>query len=382
MKKCFLKLLCLLTAAVLMAVSLTCALAEMREDADNFFVNTDQKYEKLIDRMEKSSHNNSFTGSVLIATEDEIILYGGPKAVTRDGRPADMHTTYDIGSCSKLFTAAAVFQLIEAGRLSLDDPIIRFFPEYETGRDITVYQLLHMQSGIADYVNDPPGFWVNVDERDLDEFMVRSFRDEVPEEEFFRNLYAAPLLFDPGSEMAYSNTNYVLLAVIIEKISGMSLCDYLKENIFDPCGMEHTSSMVAGDETSVPRVFGDLLAAGIVDENGYTMAPVSERGAGGIHTCMADLWAFDKALFSGRLVSAGSLEEIMNFDMDYGCGLMPVSKNACGHSGRNGTYTTQNVIIESEQYGRVYFLASTATDAGTYGLGLILNTALVQLGGF
>ena len=382
MRKLCLKLLCVLTAAVLTAVSFACALGESREDADNFFVSTDQKYEKVIDRVEKASHNNSFTGSVLIATEDEIILYGGPRAVTRDGGPADMHTTYDIGSCSKLFTAVAVFILIDAGRLSLEDPIIRFFPEYETGRDITVRHLLHMQSGIADYVNDPLGFWVNVDERDMDEFMVRSFRDEVQEEEFFENLCAAPLLFDPGSEMSYSNTNYHLLALIIEEISGMSLCDYLKENIFDPCGLEHTSSMIAGDETSVPRVFGDLLAAGMVDENGYTLAPVSERGAGGIHTCMADLWAFDKALLSGQLVSAASLEEIMDFDMDYGCGLMPVSKHAYGHSGRDGTYTTQNVIIESERFGRVYFLASTATDAGSYGLDAVLNAALVQLGGY
>ena len=109
----------------------------------------------------------------------------------------------------------------------------------------------------------------------------------------------------------------------------------------------------------------------MVDENGYTMAPNAERGAGGVHTCVADLWAFDRALVSGQLVSGDSLEEMTHFEMDYGCGLYPYGKNAFGHSGRNGTYTTQNVIIESAQYGRVYFIASTSEDAGIYGLDVL-----------
>ena len=64
---------------------------------------------------------------------------------------------------------------------------------------------------------------------------------------------------------------------------------------------------------------------------------------------------------------------MMNFDMDYGCGLYPYGKHAYGHSGRNGTYTTQNIIIESEQYGRLFFIASTSTDAGTYGLDVLTS---------
>ena len=373
MRRNGLKLLAILVSVILMIVSGAASSEELVEMDENFFVSADPAYEKLVDRVKKTSHGNSFTGSILLATENGVILYGGPKAMTTEGRPIDMHTTYDIGSCSKTFTAVAVFQLIDAGLVSLEDPLSKFFPEYETGRDITVYQLLHMQSGIADYTNDPETFWGDVCKKNPDKFMYMFFHDELSDEDFLQALYAAPLDYTPGTESYYSNTNYHLLAMIVEKMSGKKFNEYLQEHILVPCGMEHTTSMVIGDETSVPTHFKDLLSAGVVNENGYSPQPNTERGAGGIHTCVADLWAFDRALLSGQLVSSGSLKEMMHFDMDYGCGLYPYGKHAYGHSGRNGTYTTENVIIESEQYGRVFFIVSTSTDAGTYGLDALLK---------
>ena len=381
MKRTVLKLFAVLLALTLLTSGSALALEGLREEDENFFVSPNPVYAELIDHVRRVSHSNSFTGSILIATDDEIILYGGPKALNREGLPVDPHTTYNIGSCSKLFTAVAVFQLIDAGRISLDDPLDRFFPEYETGKGITVWHLLHMQSGIVDYVNDPASFFVQVDGQDMASFEQRTFRDEVSDEEFLANLFAAPLDFEPGSEQYYSNTNYHLLALIIEQVSGMDFCDYVQANIFDPCGLEHTTSMVGGNETSVPKAFWDLAAYGIVDENGYNMAPRWERGAGGIHTCLTDLWTFDRALLSGRLVSETSLAEMMNFDKDYGCGLYPYTKDAFGHSGKDATYTSQNVIIDSEKFGRVYFIASTSSDAGAYALSPLLQCVFFRLGG-
>lgn len=373
MKKAGLILLAVLLAAVLLTVSGACALDGLEETDDNFFVNTDPKYEKVIERTKLTSHSSSFNGSVLIATDDEIILYGGPKALTVSGDPVDLHTTYDIGSCSKVFTATAVFQLIEEGRVALDDPLSKYFPEYKTGGDITVYQLLHMQSGIADYVNDTETFWVDLSSLDPDQLLHALYRDELTDEDFLRNLYAAPLYYEPGTIQSYSNTDYHLLALIVEQASGMKFNEYLQEHIFDVCGTEHTSSMAIADETSVPKSFTEVYQLGMVNENGYSMSPVQERGAGGIHTCVSDLWTFDRALLSGRLIGEESLAEMMHFDMDYGCGIYPYGKHICGHSGRNGAYTTQNLIIESEKFGRVYLIASTSSDSGTYGLDAIVN---------
>ena len=380
MKAIFLKLLPLFLAAVLLAGNSRDAFRGLRTEEDNFRVSTDPKYERLITRVWKASHSNSYQGSVLIATDDEAVLYGGPRSLTTEGKPADPYTTYDIASCSKTFTAVAVFQQIEAGRLSIDDTLDRFFPEYEAGKGITIYHLLHMQSGIPDYLNEPEGFWVKADGQGTETLLRRLCRDEITDGEFLDNLYAAPLLFTPGAEQSYSNTNYHLLAIIVEQVSGMRFCDYLQRNIFDPCGMEHTTSMIAGNETSVPGSFDEVLRIGMVNEAGYFMAPNQERGDGGIHTCMADLWAFDRALFGGRLVGAASLGEMMNFDMDYGCGLFSYGQNAWGHSGGNGAYQTQNIVIETEQFGRVYFIASTSTDAGSYGLQAVMKAVMGELG--
>ncbi len=112
----------------------------------------------------------------------------------------------------------------------------------------------------------------------MEAFVGRSFRDEVTDEEFLSNLYAAPLIFVPGAGQSYCNTDYHLLALIIEQVSGMGYGDYVRENIFEKCGLEHTTAVIAGNETSAPKVFGDLLEAGIADENGYTMAPQGGRG--------------------------------------------------------------------------------------------------------
>ncbi len=375
MKKAGLKLSAVLLAIILLAVSSAYAIDGLEATDDNFLVNTDPKYENVIDRTKRTTRSDNFNGSVLIATDDGIILYGGPKALTISGDPVDLYTTYDIGSCSKVFTAVAVFQLIEEGRIALDDPLSKYFPEYKTGGDITVYQVLHMQSGIVDYVNDPETFWVNTGSLDLDQYLRALFRDELTDEDFLQNLYAAPLYYEPGTIQSYSNTNYHLLALIVEQVSGLKLNEYLQEHIFDVCGMAHTSSMAIADETSVPKLFTEVYQLGMVNENGYSMSPFQERGAGGIHTCVADLWAFDKALMSGSLVSEESLAEMMHFDMDYGCGIYPYEKNMCGHSGRNGTYTTENIIIESEKYGRVYLIASTSSDTGTYGLNALTAAA-------
>ena len=101
MKKQLSALLSLLTAAVLLACGCVGASEGLTETDDNFFVNPDPRYEKVVERLKTTSHSSSFSGSVLLATDDEIIAYGGPKAMTTEGEPVDMYTTYDIGSCSK-----------------------------------------------------------------------------------------------------------------------------------------------------------------------------------------------------------------------------------------------------------------------------------------
>ncbi len=355
MRRKLLKLTSILMTAVILAGCRSGVLKGLKKTDDNLYVNKDKKYEELID----TATSFKFYGSMILATDDEVVLYSGGKGSTINGKPVDPYTTYDIGSCSKTFTAVAIMQLVEQGKVSLDDTLDIYFPDYETGKDITVYNLLHMQSGIPDDINEPDDFWGISDYDEVMEFLkTKYFCDNLTDEEYLTALYAAPLLFEPGTEQSYSNTNYHLLAFIIEEVTGMSYCDYVQKYIFDVCGMEHTTSMVIGNETSVPEGYEMEQEIGMVDSNGYELQGITDRGDGGIHSCAADLLAFDRALFGGKLISESSLQEMMNWDMDYGAGLYPFGHDnvSYGHSGSYGVYLTMNIIYETEDFGRLYLI--------------------------
>lgn len=320
------------------------------------WINEDPYYEDLVKTLNLQSYNtSSCRGCYLVATDEDVLFLYCEDSYEIDGTTSvNQYTTYDIASSSKTFTAVATLKLIEQGKLSLDDTLDKFFPEYAAGADVTIYNLLHMQSGIPDYLNDPDVFW-NIQGEHW-EGKEDFFSDRISDEEFIEALCNTELLFEPGSMMSYSNTNYHLLAMIIESASGMRFDEYLQENIFTPCGMEHTTSMTAGNETSVPVNFTTAYDAGMVDEFGHSMQPNQERGDGGIHTCAADLLAFDRALFGGQLLNKDSMELLTTFDMGYACGLMPYGGNGYEHDGHAFSYSTSNKIMPTEDYGCVYVI--------------------------
>lgn len=341
----------------------------LRIDKNNFFANNDAKYQGLIEHIEKITSSNNFKGSLLLTTEDGIILYGGPNnSLTTAGDPVDPFTTYEIGSISKTFTAVVIMKLMEQGKISLDDKITKYFPDYKTGKDITVKNLLNMTSGIPDYVNNFPAFYgMKVTEQQ--KFLEMYNTDGLPDEDFLKYMYAAPLDFEPGKEFAYSNSNYHLLALIIEQIEGTSFGDAVSKYIFEPLGMEHSSSMTYGDVTSVTD-----------EATGYHTFQLGARGAGDIHTCVADLLTFDKALLSGELVSEESLAVMQDYQFgEYGCGLYPYGDRMFGHSGAVSAYISQNIIIDSEEYGRVYFIASCPTILGEAGFSALLRVVFKEM---
>ena len=260
-----------------------------------------------------------------------------------------------MASVSKTFTAVAVLQLVEKGKISLDDTLDKYFPEYETGKKITVYNLLHMSSGIPDYCNNPDPFWNISGAEAADKKLSEIYLDKISDEEFLQALYQAPLGFEPGTAFEYSNTNYHLLAFIIEQVSGQKYCDYVKKNIFDKCGMTRSSSMAVGDMTYVPVGYEELVNYGFTDENGYPAGPNSYRGDSGIHSCLTDMVKFDRALFAGKLLNKNSMEILLKSENGYCCGLM-TDNNGYSHSGSSFTCSTNNRIIESEEFGHIYII--------------------------
>ena len=140
---------------------------------------------------------------------------------------ATPNTVYLIGSVTKQFTAAAVLTLVEDGKLSLDDQLGKFFPDWPAaGRGVTVRQLLNHTSGIKDYTTVPR--WLRVMALPLPhDSMLALFRDE-------------PMDFAPGTEWRYDNSGYYLLGVIIEKASGRTYAEYLARRLFEPAGLRAT----------------------------------------------------------------------------------------------------------------------------------------------
>lgn len=332
------------------------------DETDNTWFSEDEDLKPLVNIMKREcSKSPEIKGSYILATDDRIVFIGGINSTDVNGNKVDAYTTYEIGSLTKAFTAAAILQLSEQEKLSLDDTLDKFFPEFEYGCDITIYQLLHMQSGLRrDFVSEETFLDDNGD-RDIEEFR-RYYYDGFTDEELLAMLFDDEPDFEPGTKYSYSNTGYTLLAMIIEKTTGKSYAEYVKENIFDKCGMEHTSSMTVGDVTSVPEYVPDNDAP---DEDPYKIVDTlymqlikPGRGVGDIHSCVADMLSFDRALINGKLIDEESLDEMFNIDMGYGCGWIqfPHHENVFYHGGETYVYKGYNMLCKTEKYGNLYLI--------------------------
>lgn len=214
---------------------------------------------------------DAFSGVVVVTKGSETVFskaFG--MASVEDKVPNSLDTRFNIGSINKDFTRIAIGQLVKQGKLKWNDKLISVLPDYpnkDAARKITIGQLVTMTSGIGDFVNDK--FW------SMDRKKLRSLKDYL---ELFGSL---PLLFEPGTNRRYSNGGYVVLGLVIEKLSGMSYYDYVKKNIYKPAGMNDSESD-----------FTDALAANTAF--GYTKHHRSEPGRGR-----------NSMVLSGRASSAG-----------------------------------------------------------------------------
>jgi CubicO group peptidase (beta-lactamase class C family) len=230
---------------------------------------------------------------------------------------------------NKMFTATAVAQLVEQGRISYDDPISQYVDETWLPREITdqvtVHHLLSHTSGLGDYFTEE--FW-------------ESSRLKWREIDAFKELAQGQTLeFEPGERFRYSNLGMLLAGVVIEGATGASYFDYIRENIYEPAGM--TSSGSYEIDEPVPN-----LAIGYVtdseSEYGYrdnSLLHVARGGpAGGGYSTVGDLFRFSRALTTGKLVGEGSLETMWTSKSDagygYGFGVsMGPKGRVVGHSG-------------------------------------------------
>ena len=217
--------------------------------------------------------------------------------------PVDAHTRFEIGSITKQFTAAAILQLKERGKLKLTDVLATYVPGYAAAKHVTIAQLLGQISGIPEYMAMPAFKAL---------FVTRGGARTIPQRGDVTRIVALvkgkPLNFAPGTRWEYSNTNYVLLGRIVEIASGMPWEAYVRANIFRPAGMDESGFMDdEGTMTDVASGYstlkGSLRRAGAF--NGWGGA------AGAIVSTAGDLAKWDAALIGGKLLSADDLATML-----------------------------------------------------------------------
>jgi D-alanyl-D-alanine carboxypeptidase len=274
------------------------------------------------------------------------------------GRPVRPGMRQRVGSISKTFTAVAVLQQVERGRISLDAPIGTYLPDLvpgERGRQITVRMLLNHTSGIGDYVLGAFPSLAQGSAASLDEERFRSIHPE----ELVRLGLNAPATGRPGQlPGSYSNTNYVIAGLLLEKVTGRHAGAYITRDVIDRAGLRHTSyprtPFIKGPHPKMYESFYGLIDPPR-DYSVYDMSWAST--AGSVISTTDDLNRFYRALLGGKLVSAASLDEMLRTvpvgGMDYGLGIYSLDLPGCGRFwGHDGAVFGAGTIALSSRDGK------------------------------
>ncbi|HUS34825.1 MAG TPA: serine hydrolase domain-containing protein [Verrucomicrobiae bacterium] len=293
--------------------------------------------------IEKAASNGKFSGVWLWAKNGGTITSGARGKADRErGIDNTLDTRFRIGSMNKMFTAVAILQLVERGRLSLDDTIGQILPDYpntNVASRVTVRRLLSHTGGTGDIFG--PQF-------DSHRLELKTLQDYV-------KLYGRrDLRFEPGANWEYSNYGFLLLGVIIEKVSGKSYYDFVEENIYKIAGMTHSGSEPESVEVA-NRSKGYMRDRFEIVSNEPTL-PWRGTSAGGGYTTAGDLMKFAGALMSNKLLKAETLAEATRPQFktgDYGFGFQigrPDEPRTYGHGGgAPGMNAILRVYPESRQ---------------------------------
>lgn len=284
--------------------------------------------------------SHRFNGTVLLAKDGKVIFKKGYGMADFEWDIANTPATkFRLGSITKQFTAMCIMQLQERGLLNVDDSIGKYLTDYPkpVADKVTIHHLLTHSSGIPSYTDDPTFFKEKSILPLTVKQMIDSFKDK-------------PLKFDPGTKFEYDNSGYFLLGAIIEKVSGKTYEAYLQENIFKPLGMKDS-----GYDRPGPIL--KYRASGYQPDKdaptGLVNSPYLDMGlpyaAGSLYSTVEDLFLWDQALYTEKLVKKSSLDRLFKGQIDapgmgkyaYGWGVAEVKghKNVAHGGGINGFAT-------------------------------------------
>lgn len=251
--------------------------------------------------------------AVLVARGDQLLYRGARGMASLElGVPLSPDHVFRIGSVTKQFGGAAVLRLVEEGKLSLDDPLSKFLPDYPNGAAISVRQLLNHTSGVKSYT-DIEGVMDGPIRRDLDTAaLVASFKD-------------LPADFAPGTGWAYNNSGYVLVGAVIEAASGQAWHQYLEQTLLAPLALEHTR--YGADNLLIRGMARGYVGADAQAVPAQFLSMTQPHVAGALVSTVDELWRWNQALHSGKVLTPASYQamttpEAAAIEARYGYGLV------------------------------------------------------------
>ena len=330
----------------------------------------------LIDKIDKvASDTLARTGvpsaSVAIVKDGQIAYvkaYGDAKLDPKT--PATSAMRYSIGSISKQFTAASILLLQEQGKLSLDDKVGKYIPNLTRANEVTIRQLLSHTSGYQDY-------WPQ-------DYVMPGMLKPTDAQQIMDAWAKKPLDFEPGTKWQYSNTNYVIAGVIVEKVARMPLLQFLQQRVFTPLGM---TSVMDTDQSKL----GDTDPIGYLRYGLGPLRPAPKEGKGWLFAAgelampAADLAKWDISMMDQKLLKPASYREMQTdvllkngLDTHYGLGVDVNSQGghrAISHGGEVSGFTAQNTVFPDDRAAIVVLTnqdAASASGAIAAGIGQIL----------
>jgi D-alanyl-D-alanine carboxypeptidase len=255
-------------------------------------------------KLEKDSAADKFAGAVLVAKDGKPIFTGAYGLADREKKiPNTLATKFRIGSMNKMFTAVSILELVQAGKISLSDPVGRYLTDYpnkDIATKVTIYQLLTHTGGTGDFFG--PQF-------DAHRLELKTLQDYV-------KLYGdRGTEFEPGSRWEYSNYGFLMLGVVVERVSGKSYYDYVRENIYEPAGMTSTGSLPEDQDVPNRSVGYTQMGGDSLRPNTATL-PYRGTSAGGGYCTVEDFLRFANALTNHQLLNAQNTDLLTSGKVD------------------------------------------------------------------
>ncbi len=293
---------------------------------------------KAKDIFEESFRSHGFKGAGYLVYKGEELYSGGMGMANKKEKiDNSADAVYHVASITKQFTAAAILKLCEEKKISLDDTVLKFFPDYKPGAAVTIHNLLSMQSGIPDFTRtyDENGNEIKSESQITIDGVEEDNTAQENRDAIRTWIYSQNLLFEQGERYSYSNANYFLLGEIIEQVSKTTYFDYLKTNFFEPLEMT-----TAGFDENYD-VSGATVAKGYNDTGtmiGLYGYPGVSFGSGDMMASPKDMYKWSVAMHGGSVLEAESLQKMTEKYVD------------CG----DGTSYGYGLMILESPYGTVY----------------------------